>query len=284
MSTQLILDRSWEKWKNWITLCNQIFVFRKLVFLVQHSRKWRVQPCFGRLDPRWSLFSIWWHPRHTGLRTHTGPADQSNIKDHLNTMLTPITVRSYVYVLFASYLCLHHEGPVHSQVVNNPINVHHVFPFNLEDQTINGDEGACAPHTRTERMKWRQTETGRIWEGKKGWNWFSLWISETVVSKWIPKYWFISSDLQWTTVGECLEYWFMCSLTKCLKLMRSSVVSGTPWSGHAVKWKWRTDRTSAVLTCRGEYCEYERSGRDGLQFPGSQGKWTKDCFHINLLQ
>jgi len=31
--------------------------------------------------------------------------------------------------------------------------------------------------------------------------------------------------------------------------MRSSVVSGTPWSGHAVKWKWRTDRDSAVFTC-----------------------------------
>lgn len=60
----------------------------------------------------------------------------------------------------------------------------------------------------------------------------------------------VSSDLQWTTVGECLEYWSMCSLTRCLKPMRSSVVSGTPWSGQAVKWKWRTERVSAVFTWR----------------------------------
>lgn len=60
----------------------------------------------------------------------------------------------------------------------------------------------------------------------------------------------VSSHLQWTTVGECLEYWSMCSLTRCLKPMRSSVVSGTPWSGQAVKWKWRTERVSAVFTWR----------------------------------
>lgn len=47
----------------------------------------------------------------------------------------------------------------------------------------------------------------------------------------------VLADLQWTTVGEFLEYWSMCSLTKCRKLMRSSVVSGTLWSGQAVKWK-----------------------------------------------
>lgn len=56
--------------------------------------------------------------------------------------------------------------------------------------------------------------------------------------------------LQWTTVGEWREYWSMCSRTRCLKLMSSSVVSGTPWSGQAVKWKWRTERVSAVLTCQ----------------------------------
>lgn len=57
-----------------------------------------------------------------------------------------------------------------------------------------------------------------------------------------------AADLQCTTVGECLEYWSMCSLTRCLKLIRSSVVSGTPWSGQAVKWNWRTERVSAVFT------------------------------------
>lgn len=58
----------------------------------------------------------------------------------------------------------------------------------------------------------------------------------------------VQTHLQCTTVGKLREYWSMCSRTRWRKLMRSSVVWGTPWSGQAVKWNCRTERISAVLT------------------------------------
>ena len=56
------------------------------------------------------------------------------------------------------YLCLHHKGSVHAQIMDDAIHVHSVFPFNLEDQTINGYEGACAPNPSTERRPGRHKE------------------------------------------------------------------------------------------------------------------------------
>lgn len=50
---------------------------------------------------------------------------------------------------FVSHLCLHHEGSMHSQIVNNAVYVYNIFPFDLVDQPIDGYEGACAPHAST---------------------------------------------------------------------------------------------------------------------------------------
>lgn len=54
---------------------------------------------------------------------------------------------SYVAV---SYLCLHHKGPVHAQIMDDAIHVYNIIPFNLENQTVNGYEGTCASNTGTE--------------------------------------------------------------------------------------------------------------------------------------
>lgn len=65
-----------------------------------------------------------------------------------------------------SYLCLHHEGPVHAQVVDDAVHVHYVFPLDLEEQTVDGDEGACTSNTGTEcrqrRREQRQRERQNI--------------------------------------------------------------------------------------------------------------------------
>lgn len=58
--------------------------------------------------------------------------------------------------VIVSYLCLHHEGSMHSQIVNNAVNIDNIFPFDLEDQPVDGYEGACAPHPSTVGKK--QTE------------------------------------------------------------------------------------------------------------------------------
>ena len=39
---------------------------------------------------------------------------------------------------------------MHAQVVDDAVHVHYVFPFDLEEQTVDGDEGACTSNTSTE--------------------------------------------------------------------------------------------------------------------------------------
>lgn len=67
--------------------------------------------------------------------------------------------------MWCSYLRLHHKGPVHSQIMNNAVHIHNVFPFDLEDQAINGYEGACAPNSSTEsKYQNRKAENDRRWK------------------------------------------------------------------------------------------------------------------------
>lgn len=53
-------------------------------------------------------------------------------------------------VLTEPYLCLHHECAMHAQIVDNAEHIHAVFPFNLEEETINGYEGTCSSDTGAE--------------------------------------------------------------------------------------------------------------------------------------
>ena len=52
---------------------------------------------------------------------------------------------------------------MHAQVVDDAVHVHYVFPLDLEEQTVDGDEGACTSNTGTEcrqrRREQRQRET-----------------------------------------------------------------------------------------------------------------------------
>lgn len=143
---------------------------------------------------------------------------------------------------FSSYLCLYHQWAVHSQIMDDAIHVYNILPLYLEYQTVNGYEGTRASDSSTEWTNNREkpSQIHVVLCLKQFWR-HVIWGSGCVC---------VLRDLQWTTVGECLEYWSMCSLTRCLKPMRSSVVSGTPWSGQAVKWNWRTERVSAVFTWR----------------------------------
>lgn len=61
-------------------------------------------------------------------------------------------------------LCLNHEGPVHAQVVDGAVHVHHTLPLYLEDQPVDGYEGTGTTHTRTEG---RETERERGREMRK---------------------------------------------------------------------------------------------------------------------
>lgn len=102
---------------------------------------------------------------------------------------------------------------MHAQVVDYAININEVFPFDLENQMVDGYEGPRAPDTSTDGT---ETQT------------FNILTTFKVKFKAYMCVCARAADLQCTTVGECLEYWSMCSLTRCLKLIRSSVVSGTP--------------------------------------------------------
>lgn len=57
---------------------------------------------------------------------------------------------------FSSYLCLHHQWAVHSQVMDNAIHVYNVLPLYLEYQTVNGYEGTRASDSSTEWTNNRQ--------------------------------------------------------------------------------------------------------------------------------
>lgn len=46
-----------------------------------------------------------------------------------------------------AYLSLHHKGAMHAQIMDDAIHVNNIFPFNLENQTIDGYEGPCASDT-----------------------------------------------------------------------------------------------------------------------------------------
>lgn len=102
---------------------------------------------------------------------------------------------------------------MHAQVVDYAVNVNEVFPFDLENQTVDGYEGPRASDTSTDGT------------GTQTFNISTKFTATFAVSACVCV---CAADLQCTTVGECLEYWSMCSLTRCLKLIRSSVVSGTP--------------------------------------------------------
>lgn len=43
-------------------------------------------------------------------------------------------------------LSLHHEGPVHAEVVHHSVHVHGVLHLHLLDQPVDGDERARPPH------------------------------------------------------------------------------------------------------------------------------------------
>lgn len=58
-----------------------------------------------------------------------------------------------------SYLCLHHQGPVHAQIMDDAIHIHNIFPFNLEDQTVDGYEGTCASDTSTDTQTREKRKT-----------------------------------------------------------------------------------------------------------------------------
>lgn len=55
--------------------------------------------------------------------------------------------------------------------------------------------------------------------------------------------------LQWTTVGADAPSDCMCCLTSPLNWIRTCVLSGTPWSGQAVKWNCFTLYSSEVCLC-----------------------------------
>lgn len=55
--------------------------------------------------------------------------------------------------------------------------------------------------------------------------------------------------LQWTTVGADAPSVCMCCLTSPLNWIRTCVLSGTPWSGQAVKWNCFTLYSSEVCLC-----------------------------------
>ena len=48
------------------------------------------------------------------------------------------------------HLCLHHEWPVHTHVIDDAKYIHHAFTLNLEDNAIDGNEGSCPIHSTTE--------------------------------------------------------------------------------------------------------------------------------------
>lgn len=47
---------------------------------------------------------------------------------------------------------------MHSQVMDDAKNVHNVFPFDLEDEPVDGDEGAGAAHASAESRRGRRPE------------------------------------------------------------------------------------------------------------------------------
>lgn len=73
--------------------------------------------------------------------------------------VTFVTIKTTLCVVCGtvSDLCLHHERPVHAQIVHDAVHIHNIFPFNLEDQTVNGYEGTCAPNSSTEQGEERKT-------------------------------------------------------------------------------------------------------------------------------
>ena len=55
------------------------------------------------------------------------------------------------------------------------------------------------------------------------------------------------AHLQWMTMGPASGG--CVALTRRMKMSSGLGLSGTPWSGHAVNWNWRTSRFSAGPTC-----------------------------------
>lgn len=54
------------------------------------------------------------------------------------------------------YLCLNHEWPVHSHVIDDAIHIHHAFTLNLEDDAIDCNEGSCSAHSGTVELAEKQ--------------------------------------------------------------------------------------------------------------------------------
>lgn len=152
------LSKSEERWKNWWTSgpmsCGIRFWEPPFLGLYFH----RLPRCFGRLDPHWSPFSTGWCPKHTGLRTHTGPAHMSNAKVHWDMAYYSSRQTTHYSECEHSYLCLHHKRSVHAQIMNNAEHIHCIFSFNLENQSVYGYKGTCAPHTSTNHKEHRNTD------------------------------------------------------------------------------------------------------------------------------
>lgn len=70
-----------------------------------------------------------------------------------------MSVRKVFYSI-QSHLCLHHQRPMHTQVVHNPVNVHSVLILDLIDESVDGNEGACPANPST-----RETGNEQMVEG-----------------------------------------------------------------------------------------------------------------------
>lgn len=72
----------------------------------------------------------------------------------LQIMLTELNLYlNPEYSSMVPYLSLHHERPVHAHIINNSVDIHHAFSFNLENQVVNSNKGSCSSHTGTEKVK-----------------------------------------------------------------------------------------------------------------------------------
>lgn len=76
--------------------------------------------------------------------------------------------------------------------------------------------------------------------------------------------------LQWTTVGPAVGG--VLALTRRMKPSRPVAWSGTPWSGHPVKWNWRISLISATPLWEGD-------GRSGIRIR-NQDQEGSDCFDL----
>lgn len=78
----------------------------------------------------------------------------------------------------------------------------------------------------------------------------SSWLTVIIHIKLIFELGFkVSGHLQCTIVGPAEKELSICWRTSPLNWINSSVPTGTPWSGHAVKWKCLTVRVSEVSFC-----------------------------------